>query len=85
MGKIVSFSSFAYPRETVFDDEVPTLARPKKQFLTPAQKHEMEKAIKAAKGKKAKDAVRQDYEYDGHDGNADIIDTEPAIEPSNDV
>jgi len=85
MGKIVSFSSFTYPRETVFDDELPTLARPKKQFLTPAQKHEMEKAIKAARGKKAKDAVRQDYEYDGHDGNADIIDTEPAIEPSNDV
>ena len=54
--------------------------RPKKQFQTPAQKHEMEKAIKAAKGKKAKDVVRRDYEYDGQDGNADIIDTEPAID-----
>ena len=80
MCKFVSFSSYAYPRETLFDDEVPTLARPKKQFLTPAQKHEMEKAIKAAKGKKAKDAVRRDYEYDGQDGNADIIDTEPTID-----
>ena len=80
MGKFVSFSSYAYPRETLFDDEVPTLVRPKKQFLTPAQKHEMEKAIKAAKGKKAKDAVRRDYEYDGQDGNADIIDTEPTID-----
>jgi hypothetical protein len=82
MGKLLKFRVWREQQEAVFDDAGPTLLTPKKVVLTPAQKYEMEKAIKAVKGKEAKERVRREYEYEGLTGIADPIDTEPEIDPS---
>lgn len=71
-----------YPREEAHDDGADTLVRPKKVVLTPAQKAEMKRLLKGARSKKARDLIRLDYEYDGQDGKADLIDTEPSYEVS---
>jgi hypothetical protein len=82
MGKILKFRVWREQQESASEDPVPTLLPPKKVRLTPAQKQEMEKAMKSVKSKKEKKRVRQEYEYDGYTGLADPIDTEPAIEDS---
>jgi len=80
MGNTLKFRVWREQQESASEEPVPTLLTPKKVVMTPAQKHEMEKAMKAVKGKEAKERVRREYEYDGLTGVADPIDTEPEIE-----
>ena len=82
MGKTLKFRVWREKQESDSEEPVSTLLKPKKVSLTPAQKQEMEKAMKSVRSKKEKERIRHEYEYDGDTGLVDPIDTEPEIDSS---